>query len=109
MCPAAQADGHDDPWLLYEAVPGGTAMIEDFLIGRKHPVREPVVAQALPHILHRVQLRRAGRQDQKGDVGRHLQLGRDMPAWSTSSTACAPSATFWLTSANCAAMAFVSQ
>ncbi len=56
MRPFSQADGHDDPGLFDEAVPGVAAMVEDILIGREDPIREPVVADELPDVLDRVQL-----------------------------------------------------
>src|SRR3546814_18689519 len=47
MRPAAQADGHDTPRLIDEAVPGVATLIEDITVGGEHPVREPVVAREL--------------------------------------------------------------
>lgn len=47
MRPAAQADGHDTPRLIDEAVPGVATLIEDITVGGEHPVREPVVAHEL--------------------------------------------------------------
>ncbi len=54
MCPLAHSDGHNFPRPLDEVVPGVTAMVEDILIGREDPVREPVVADELPDVLDRV-------------------------------------------------------
>ncbi len=65
MRPLPEADGHDDPGLLDELVPGVTAVIDDFLVGAKDPVRQPVLAHELPDVLHRVQFRRARRQRQE--------------------------------------------
>ncbi len=41
---------------------------------------EFVLAQVLPDVLDRVQLRGVGRLDQEGDVVGHFQLGADVPA-----------------------------
>jgi hypothetical protein len=38
--PVSQSDGHDDPGLLDELVPGVTAMVEDLLVGAEDPVRQ---------------------------------------------------------------------
>ncbi len=45
MRPFSHPDGHDDPGLFDEAVPNVTAMVEDILIGREDPIREPVVRE----------------------------------------------------------------
>ncbi len=132
MSPVSQADGHDDPGLVDELVPSVTAMINDLLVGPEDPVRQPVVTNELPDVLDGVQLRRSRRERQERDLGGHLQTGFNsgdrggsgrsvilagtfslgetcQPAWSSSSTACAPGATAWLTSSNWAAIASVSQ
>ena len=80
MGPVAQSEGHDAPGLIDELVPGVAAMADDVVVGCEDAVREPVVAQELPDILDRVQLGCPRRQRHEGDVGWHLQLGRDMPA-----------------------------
>ena len=43
-------------------------------------VRQPVVAQELPDVLDRVEFRRAGREQDDGDVVGHMELGRAVPA-----------------------------
>src|SRR6266550_77240 len=48
MCPIAQADGHDCPRLVDEAVPGKAAVIDDVVIGSEDAVGEPVVADERP-------------------------------------------------------------
>jgi hypothetical protein len=55
-------------------------MIENVGVGREDPVGEPVLPHKLPDVLDRVQLGRLGRQRHQGDIGRHLQLARDVPA-----------------------------
>src|SRR5437899_10146821 len=56
MCPIAQADGHDCPRLVDEAVPGKAAVIDDVVIGLEDAVGEPVVADELPNVFDRVEL-----------------------------------------------------
>src|ERR1700757_3809854 len=80
MSPIAEANRHDDPGLGDELVPGVAAVIEDGTIGGEDPVGEPVVAQELPEVLDRVQLRAFGRQWQEGDVGWHDELVRQVPS-----------------------------
>ena len=62
MCPIAQADGHDCPRLVDEAVPGKAAVIDDVVIGSEDAVGEPVVADELPDVFDRVELGRLRRQ-----------------------------------------------
>ena len=45
MCPIAQADGHDCPRLVDEAVPGKAAVIDDVVIGLEDAIGEPVVSR----------------------------------------------------------------
>ncbi len=80
MCPIAETDGHDRPGLIDEAVPCGTAMIEDILVGSEDAVGEPVFTHELPDVLGGVQLGGAGRERHQGDVVGDLEgIGR-MPA-----------------------------
>ena len=76
--PVPEADRHDDPGLVDELVPGVAAVIEDGAIGGEDPVGEPVVAQELPKVLDRVQLRAFRRRRQQGEVGRHDEFVRQM-------------------------------
>jgi hypothetical protein len=55
-------------------------VIEDVLVGAEDPVREPVLAQELPDVLDRVQLRSFGGERHERDVGRDDQPPREMPA-----------------------------
>jgi len=80
MSPVAEAARHDPPGLVDELVPGMAAVIEDGAIGGEDPVGEPVVAQELPEVLDRVQLRAFWRQWQEGEVGRHDELIRQVPS-----------------------------
>src|SRR5829696_5705912 len=80
MGPVTEPERHDTPGLIGEPGPGGTAVIQDVLVTAEHPVGDPVLAQELPDVLHRIELWRPWREWHKGDVVRHLELGRDMPA-----------------------------
>ena len=79
MGPMAQADRHDAPGLIDEAVPGEAAMIDDVVVGFEDPVRQPVVAHELPDVFDRIEFGAPGRQRHQGDVGRHDQFGRSVP------------------------------
>src|SRR3712207_6095915 len=111
MSPIARAEGHDAPRLVDEPVPGVAAVVDDGLAGREDPVREPVVAHELPDVLHHVELGALRRQRDRCDVRRHRPTLADMcqPAWSSSSTACAPGATPAAISARCGSIAAVRQ
>jgi hypothetical protein len=52
----------------------------DVVVTTEDAVREPLVAQELSKVLDRVELGRAGRQRQEGEVGRHDEVLRDVPA-----------------------------
>ena len=80
MRPIAQADGHDAPWLIDELVPGVAAVVEDVVVGSEDAVGEPVVAHELPDVLDRVELGAFRRQRDDGDVGRHDEVRRQVPA-----------------------------
>lgn len=80
MGPGSASQGHDAPWLVGELVPRLAAVIDDVLLGAEDPVRQPVVAHELPDVLDRVQLGRAGRQGQQGDVVGHGEPGGHVPA-----------------------------
>ncbi len=56
MGPIPGSNGHDFPGLIDEGVPGIAAVVEDIVVGRENPVREPVVADELPDVLDRVEL-----------------------------------------------------
>ena len=79
MGPISGADGHDGPRLLDELVPSLTAEVEDLVVGPEDLVGEPVFAQELPDVFHRVQLRGPWRQRQECDVGRDRELAGAMP------------------------------
>ena len=67
------------PWLVDEAVPGVAALVDDLVVGGEDAVRQPVVAQELPHILLRIELwnLRWNRDDR--DVGWHVKLRGPVP------------------------------
>src|SRR5215207_5477414 len=102
MCPIAQPDRHDGPWLVDELVPGKGAMLKNVVVGAKDAVWEPVVADELPDVFDRVEFGAFGRQRDKRDVRRQLSWSnRCLPAWSRTSTAYAPGATAIAISARC--------
>jgi len=80
MCPLAQADGHDGPWLLDELVPGVAAVVEDVVVGAEDAIGKPVGAHVLPDVLDRIELGRFRRQRQEGDVAGNRELMGEMPA-----------------------------
>ena len=83
MRPLALSEGHGPPGVIDELVPGVAAMADDVVVRREDTVGQPVLAHELPDVLDGVQLRRAGRERQKRDVGRNVELGGAVPAWST--------------------------
>ena len=68
MGPFPGSDGHDDPWLIDELVPGLAAHGDDVGVGCEDAVRQPIVTHELPDVLDRVQFRGARRQGQQGDI-----------------------------------------
>src|SRR4051794_7267003 len=80
MSPVAQSDGHDEPGLIGELVPRFAAVVEDVAVGGEDAVGDPVLPQELPDVFHGVQLRRLGREQHEGDVGRDHEPLRLMPA-----------------------------
>ena len=80
MRPLAQADGHDAPGLIDELVPCLAAVIDEIVIGFEYTVGEPVVAHELPDVLNGVELGAFRRQGDNGDVGRHDEARRHVPA-----------------------------
>jgi len=80
MGPPTQADGHDAPRLIDEAVPGVAAVIDDVVVGREDAVGEPIIAHELPHVLDRIEFGTFGRQRQEGDIGRNVQFAGHVPS-----------------------------
>jgi hypothetical protein len=80
MRPLAQSDGHDPPGLIDKLVPGAAAVVDEIVVGFEDAVREPVVAHELPDVFDRVEFRAFWRQRNDGDVGRHDEAGRQVPA-----------------------------
>ena len=62
------------------AVPCVAAVVGQVIGIVEHPVRQPIAAHLLPDILLRVQLGALGWQRNDGDVIRHVELLRQMPA-----------------------------
>jgi hypothetical protein len=55
--PVAGCDGGDAGWIVDQRVPCRAASVDDGVIAIEHPVAELVLAQELPDVLDRVQLR----------------------------------------------------
>jgi len=72
--------GGDAARLCDEAVPGVAAARDDGVEIGEEPEREEALAEVEPDPLHRVQLRRAGRQEDQADVGRDGDGVRRVPA-----------------------------
>src|SRR5918911_5661010 len=79
MGPVTESDGHDTPGFVHQPVPSPAAVIDDSLMGGEDPVRQPVVTQELPHVLHRIEFRRPRRQRPQREVRRDLEPTRLMP------------------------------
>lgn len=75
MRPLAQSE-----WLIDELVPCLAAIIDEIVVGFEDTVGEPVVAQELPDVLDRVEFGTFRRQGDNGDVGRHDEACREVPA-----------------------------
>ena len=80
MRPLTQSDGHDAPGLVDELVPSLAAVVYEIVIGFEDAVGEPVVAHELPDVLDRVEPGAFRRQGDNGDVGRHDEARRQVPA-----------------------------
>lgn len=80
MRPIAQADGHDDPGLIDQLVPGVAAVIDDITVGVEDAVGEPVLPHELPDVLDRVEFGAFWRQRDEGDVGWHNEFVGQVPA-----------------------------
>src|SRR5262249_27596094 len=55
-------------------------MVDEIVVGFEDSVREPVVAHELPDIFDRIELGAFWRQRNDGDVCRHDEAGRQVPA-----------------------------
>ena len=80
MCPISHSNGHDGFGLFDELVPGLAPGLDDGVVVFEDAVREPVLAQVLPGVLDRVQLGRAGRQQDDGEVFRDLEFVGAVPS-----------------------------
>jgi len=65
--------------LIDEAVPDETAVIDDIVVEREDPVRQPVIAHDLPDIFDRLELGAAGRQRDNADVVGYRELFGRVP------------------------------
>ena len=55
-------------------------MVDEIVVGFEDTVRKPVVAHKLPDVFDRVELRTFRWQGDNGDVGRHDEARRHVPA-----------------------------
>jgi hypothetical protein len=55
-------------------------MIDEVVVGLEDAVGEPVVAHELPDVFHRIEFGAFRRQGDDGDVGRHDETRRHVPA-----------------------------
>jgi len=55
-------------------------MFDDVVVGREDAVGQPVIAHELPDVFHRVELGRARRQGDDGDIAGHLELCGGVPS-----------------------------
>ena len=92
--PFAGCDGCDAAELFDELVPSVFDGIENISIGVEHLGREIVVAQELPDVFCRIELRRCRRQRQERKVARKFELFRRVPASFVSSIGAADATSF---------------
>jgi hypothetical protein len=78
--PLAQSDGHDLPGLIDELVPCLTAVVDEIVVRFEDAVGEPVLADELPDIFHRVEFGAFRRQRDEGDVRWHDESRRHVPS-----------------------------
>ena len=79
MRPFAASDRHDAPRLIDQPIPGVAAKVDDVVVGREDPVRQPVIAHELPDVFDRVELRAFRRQRNDADILGHFQLSGHVP------------------------------
>ena len=79
MRPISVSDGHDFPWLGDELVPSVAAMVDNIVVGFEDAIGWPFVAEELPDVLDRIELGRAQRQGEDGDICGYVELARGMP------------------------------
>jgi hypothetical protein len=73
--PIADAYGHDFPGHVDELIPSKAAGVQDGLIRFENSIGDPVVADELPDVFHRIEFRALGGQRNECDVFRHDKLG----------------------------------
>src|SRR6476620_11568686 len=78
--PLAAGNRGDPAGLGHERVPGPATALDDRGVVAPDAVAELVLAQVLPHVLDRVQLRAVGRQGQQREVVGDGEAGRRVPS-----------------------------
>jgi hypothetical protein len=66
--------------LIYELVPCLAAVVDEIIVGFEDAVGEPVIADELPDVFHRVEFGTFRRQWDYGDVRRHNETRRQVPS-----------------------------
>jgi hypothetical protein len=80
VSPLAESDGHDTPGLIDQVVPSLAAMMRRDRRRIEDAVGKPVLAHELPDFFDRIELGAFWRQRNDGDVGRHEEASRQVPA-----------------------------
>src|ERR1700674_362725 len=107
-CPLSGGDGGDSAGLVEQLLPGFLAGIENVVVAFEHPVGEIGLAQVLPDVFGRIELRTCRRQRHHCEVFRHLEFGRSVPAgFVDNEHGVGAGATFSLISSRCLRIAAV--
>ena len=80
MRPVAHSNRRDRLRLCDEVSPRLTGRFYDRVVVFEHAIGEPVRPQVLPDILDRIQFWRSGGQEDRRDVGGHVEIARRMPS-----------------------------
>src|SRR6202521_1533607 len=78
-CPLSRGDGGDSAGLVEQLLPGVLAGIEYVVVALEHPVGEIGLAQVLPDVFGRIELRTCRRQRHHSEVFRDLEFARGVP------------------------------
>jgi hypothetical protein len=78
--PGDRGDGGDTAGLVEELLPGVLVGIENVVVALEHPVGEIGLAQVLPDVFDRIELRTCRRQRHHCEVFRDLEFARGVPA-----------------------------
>src|SRR5215204_3503533 len=102
MCPIAQPDRHDGPWPVDELVLGRGAMLKNVVVGGKTRLESQSSRMNCQMFSTGLSSGHLGGSGTSVMFGGTMSLSdRCQPAWSRTSTACAPGATAIAISAKC--------